>query len=720
MFPPGPHPSAPGALPSTPDGSASLPTVPRPAPTGPRLPAKLRLPLLVAGSLLVAGLLGGGITCLVLRGRGDELGALLDRAPGGTVAAATGRLRGDLPPADAKRSAVQISSLAARLCGTLDLVTVLDSARGLDWRAVAALGLESLSQPERLAEGLKCGSAFAQARQGAAMAQLGFLDGDRPRSVVAVKLKASAGTPAGLAEASFGARRGLCTKAGSADDAVTGTACAKSGVAGFEDAGSWYAGSFEDLSAFAAAYRSEGRGGGAAEAGATLARLARELRGADSVQLRFRPESIDLAVPCAAAAPPESLGEFLGRCLPQDQPSDGRSIAVELKASALLQDLPESARSVGFEYVLWARSADSAASAERKLRSWVQAWQGALAQNDAELGRMLGASTDPSAAAWRAVARSWLDAVKKPAVERDGDMVRLKIRRELSDDDVAALRPALEARTKALDEPAAVVEAVLGGKPVPRDTLAAILGRNNADWILSPPASPADCRAIGDHAKKLGESPEGMGELPWAAEEVDKSWRADCGERHLTAEARACLLGAGTIEKMLGCPVPVSPDAAALQRYLQGTWQTNHHLPAAGRADWELQNYHSMRLVIAGSSFVLSSPYREYVGMEGPLGLVRIEPLSTGVSYRDAIMRVGVRRLTISIAWDKVDTGDVMWMHTYDGERASEGVEIRLSRTSRGQEQSPARPPSSRPAFRAAPPAAPPPGARTIVRDVPF
>jgi hypothetical protein len=109
---------------------------------------------------------------------------------------------------------------------------------------------------------------------------------------------------------------------------------------------------------------------------------------------------------------------------------------------------------------------------------------------------------------FRAVARTWLDALKKPVVRASGDLVRFTVRKDLLEDDTAQVKALNLATSEDVQKAGVVVNAVLDAKPPPVEALAHFLGPDLAAWVLAPDATVQDCKQIGKHANDLSNAPD--------------------------------------------------------------------------------------------------------------------------------------------------------------------------------------------------------------------
>lgn len=692
--PPGP----PAAPPATVAGAPAMGAAPAaPAPAIPAPPAKApksRAAGIALGGVVTLLVVGGGATGVLLctGGKKFDTRVPLDKAPPVTVAVMAGPAHGDLAPADAATKEATASALAARFCGGTDLVGELFAARYRDAAsAVAPFG--ALRDPVSLTDALKCGKALADAMEGRAVVQLGVLDGREPRRVAAIKHKAPLSPFVGFVDKSFGSLLGRCTPPRQGEKAAAGGPCAENGAAGFDDGGVYYGGRADDVTFFAAAYRAAGGGSRDGDPAATLADLAKQLDPADSWELRFRPESIDLALPCVAAAPTDAVGELLALCLPQGREADGAALAADVKASAVMRERPEAGKAVGFEYVLWARDADSARSAESKLQGYADALAKTVQQNEQALLKVVASGKDPRDAVFRAVARTWLDALKKPAVRASGDTVRLTVRKDLFEDDKAQVKALTLATSEDVQKAGVVVNAVLEAKAPPADAVAHFLGPDLAGWVLAPDATVQDCRQIAKHANDMSNAPDFPNDQFLPMTELIESWggavpenekdeiqidEKACTGRRLPAEAKACLLGAKTIPDMNKCPVPVSPDTATFRTRIQGKWRATATASSSGGDAWGGSTFSDKA---RGSSFVVGGGKAELSGgyddMRGDLGFVYVRHQvmpDLGGEVTVARIKIGTRRAELTFA------GDKLYLATWDAKSGKKKPAVLLER----------------------------------------
>lgn len=676
-------------------GSAAPAVAPAPIPPPPARAPKSRAAGIALGGVVTLLVAGGGATGVLLCTGGKKFDTRipLDKAPPVTVAVMGGPAHGDLAPADAATKEATASALAARFCGGTDIVGELFAARYRD-AAAAVAPLAALRDPVTITDSLKCGKALADAMEGRSVVQLGVLDGQQPRRVAAIKHKAPLSPFVGFVDKSFGSLLGRCTPPRQGEKAAAGGPCSETGAAGFDDGGVYYGGRADDVTFFAGAYRATGGGSRDGDPSATLADLSKRLDPADSWELRFRPEAIDLALPCVAAAPTDAVGELLKLCLPAGHEADGVALAADVKASAVLRERPESGKAVAFEYVLWARDGEAGRSAETKLKAYVDAWSKTVQQNEAALLKVVAGGKDPRDAAFRAVARTWIDALKKAEVRASGDMVRLVVRKDLLEDDKAQVKALTLATSEDVQKAGVVVNAVLEAKSPPADALAHFLGPDLAGWLLAPDATVQDCKQIAKHANDMSNAPDFPNDQFLPMTELIESWggavpenekdelkieEKACTGRRLPAEAKACLLGAKTIADMNKCPMPVSPDTATFRARIQGKWRTTA-LPSSGGGDAWGQKF-SDRGRDSTSSFVVEGGKAELTGgyddMRGELGFVYVRSHlapELGGEATVARIKIGTRRAELTFV------GDKLYLATWEAQSGKKKPAVLLER----------------------------------------
>src|SRR5262249_20495397 len=147
-----------------------------------------------------------------------------------------------------------------------------------------------------------------------------------------------------------------------------------------------------------------------------------------------------------------------------------------------------------------------------------------VAQNEQALLKIIGGGKDPRDAVFRAVARTWLAALKKPEVKASGDMVRLVVKKPLLEDDKAQVKGLLLATSEDVQKAGIVVNALLEAKAVPPDAIAHFLGADLTAWLLAPGATAADCKQIAKHANDMSNAPDFPTDQFLPMTELIESW----------------------------------------------------------------------------------------------------------------------------------------------------------------------------------------------------
>jgi hypothetical protein len=574
------------------------------------------------------------VAWVALRPRPPTLALLAppSELPATAVAVVAGPARFDRT--DETSEALTASSWASRFCGGVDLAEGLLQAPGRDYAGIVALGLESLRAPESVREALRCGAAIAKATHAGHMMQVLFSEAGKVRLVTVVRKRSALGDTPLLLPVSFGDVQGRASREGERGSPR---------VAGIETNAAWIGGSYDDV---AASVRGRGSSSGAASLD-TLVRLAARLAPADAFELRFRPEALDVALPCTMIAPESVLGDFLSACVPATHAGDGQSLAVHAKASAVAWDRPEAGHGPRFELALWGRDADEASAAEKKLEAYAGALRIAVGSNEVQLTKMASAGArSPRELAWKAVSRSWLAAIKKGRVVRDGDLVRWVIDRPLTEDDAASLRSAVGTLAEPSARAAAAVSAVVEGKPVDVGMLTPFLGADNAGWLLAPQMRDEDCKKVTDRVNALAAQP-GFEDFAFASDMLE-AWEAGarCRAMRLSAASRGCLATVQTVKGMAACELTPSPDEVALRKGLQGAWSYRGLLADnAFEAQQLAHKARSSTLAVAAGAMHLAGGYDT---VDGPFSFVWVR--ADGTRSMKAKLRVGDRRLEVTLS----------------------------------------------------------------------
>ncbi|MBK8253635.1 MAG: hypothetical protein IPK82_13330 [Polyangiaceae bacterium] len=670
--PPGPQHAPPTAagtqLPSVPQGVA--PAIPAPPTRGP----KSRAAGIALGGIVTFVIAGGAATGILLctSGKKFDTKVPLEKAPPVTVAVMGGPAHGDLAPSDSVTKEATISALAARFCGGVDIVGELFAARYRD-AASAVAPLAGLRDPLSMTDPLKCGKALSEAMEGRSIIQLGAFDGRDPRRVAAVRHKGTVQPFVGFVDKSFGSLLGRCVPPKAGDKPLPDGPCGEKSAAGFIDGNVYYGGSGADVAFFAAAYRASGGSRDSSEPASTLADLAKRLDPADSWELRYRPESIDLALPCVAAAPSDAVLEMLKLCLPPGHENDGTLLAADVKATAVLRQRPDSGKSVGFEYVLWAKDSEVARSAETKLNTYAEVWRKTVEQNESAILKVVASGKDPRDAGFRAVARSWVDALKRATVKASGDMVYFSVSRDLFEDDKAQMKTLQLATSEDVQKAGMVLDSLLLAKSPSPEVLGHFLGADLASWVLAPNATVADCKQIAKHASDLSNAPDFPtdqflpmtemvemwgGTVPENEREEIKIDEKACVERRLLEASKTCLVSAKSIADMNKCPIPVSPETATFRTRIQGKWRAQ---AMTGGNVWDRQKFSDQA---RGSTLVVEGPNAELTGgydeMRGELGFIFVRTTVSAEFGGEATLariKIGSRRAEMTFVGDKLYFG---------------------------------------------------------------
>lgn len=316
----------------------------------------------------------------------------------------------------------------------------------------------------------------------------------------------------------------------------------------------------------------------------------------------------------------------------------------------------------------------AAKSAETKLNAYVDAWTKTVLQNEAGLLQVVNSGKDPRDAVFRAVARTWLAALKKPEVRVSGDVVRLSVKKPLLEDDKAQVKALLLATSEDVQKAGVVIDALLEAKSPPVEAVAHFLGPDLAAWLLAPNATVDDCRAIAKHANDMSNAPDFPtdGFLPMT--EMVESWggavpenekdeiKVDekaCTQRRLPAETKTCLLAAKTIADMSKCPMPESPVTATFRTRVQGKWRAPGSSGSAsgGTSIFAQQNDRptggGASLTVEGSKAVLSG----YDDIKGELGFIYVRTViapELGGEATFARVKIGNQRADFTLVGDRL------------------------------------------------------------------
>ncbi len=523
--------------------------------------AWVRRPAILAGAALGAGLV---VSLVALRVHEHRHHADLvvdgDHLPARIALVSAGRLRSDLRGTQRVSDAELASAWAARVCGGLDVARALVSASGRDYRAALSLGLDALGAPAKLKDAFACGKAVAAEMSDARVAEIAWLDGPRVRQLVAVRLATDA-VPgwAPRDEHTFDKIIGRCTGSPS---------CALGRPAGFRADGLWYAGSLEDLDAYAAQL-----GAVAAGAAGGLEELVALAPPGDHVTLQSHPTTLDFVLPCAMAAPESARPAFLRGCYPTKFAQDNERLAVKLSAMSIARDLPALSGRVRVEYVLLGKDEAAATLVATAVRGFWGDMLGLVNDNEVELTKaVVDAAHDPGGGAHRVLFDPWLRAIRGGKVERDGRVVRVVAEADLSAAERAALDAALAPTTRA-DALRRVVDALAAGQAPAAIDIASFVGPVTGAWLVAPPATQADCTAIARQIGTLASAADLPADQAALEPALAASWSsASCAGRALPEVSKACLLGASSLAAFSACALPMHPDADAALSFLAGRW----------------------------------------------------------------------------------------------------------------------------------------------------
>lgn len=589
---------------------ASTPAPRSTAPAG-RTPSRSKwTPIAVGAVVLVGAAVAGGVYLGAKRTPALSLSLPAERLPTSTSVVGDARLRDDLDEVEELPAPYVASALAEIACGGVDLAEVLPRALGKDISTLETLGVLEIPTSKRLRTGLACGEALRGGLTSDRITTVHFEDGKEQHVIHVLRTRLEQlPTALGFVRHNFSSLEGVCLRPeGAKEDCPQGTQAAA------REGDRWFFGRVDAVDAFARSYTSARTE--ISSSGEILQTTAAQATSADSVSVHARPASIPWTLPCLRAAPVGKTEEFLAACFPKNVERIVGNVEAKVRGLAIERDLLAHASSVGFSFVLLARDADAAKEIEADLLDLARDWRAHVANNEAEMTRLIRASDKyVHDAMWQTVFDTFLRALKGITVERSGSVVRFSLRRKFEPLEAKTLREFLSTQTAGKEAAAEVVQALLAGPSLPPKALGHFVEPEVATWLTAPRSDAAACQAMRDRLVALTPSPIPPEEFGHKFELEKRFEAAACVGQPWAADWKKCLADAKDLATLSTCrPLP-SLFVSALARAAQGKWKLTE-------VDGEARS--SERVALLGSKL-------ELVGQEIALQLGS-DPSSRGAS----------------------------------------------------------------------------------------
>lgn len=548
----------------------SVPLTPSPRVGGVRTLLRVVLKPSVVAAVIVAVSLAAALSMLSTNQAPVVLPVDANRLP------RTSNAIGVLPIVDAEvftltGSAYVSSALAGRECGGVDIASRLALARGRTLDELQADGtLDMLFDPS-VRDGLRCAEALRQLLPVASVSVVEFTEDDRAMSV---RMAPSATEELALGDLfqrhTFSGLAGVCR--GGSDGCLPG------GLAVFRDAPVWVMGSLENVEAFARSHSSPREELSVnVEILARLTTLVSEAH--TTTSLVARPEHVGWTLPCRQAAPIGHEDEFVEHCFPRNQEHLLAGIEARTRGAVMAFDRVGSSSRYSFVFTLLANGATEAEGLERDLGDLARDWRSAVENNEAAIVTALRAeSTYVHDDMWRAAQDPFVRALRSMTVERDDDVVTLRIQTEYTESETRQMADFLEVRRTDELALSRIVESIVSGTPPPTASLETFVGPVAAAWMTTPRATASMCaefRARLDTLAGAGVPPLLFGLRLRLQSDFDDAW---CVGQGVPTTTRDCINNAADVAALGACSFTDSPFVAAARSALTGRWvvdQTN-------------------------------------------------------------------------------------------------------------------------------------------------
>lgn len=452
----------------------------------------------------------------------------------------------------ASMPATLAGSTYATLCGGTDVWSVLRNATGHAPDDVRALGVLTWGSDADVRDGLTCGTALARATgDNPKFYVVHFRIGDEDASVGILNAPGVSLTwPANQ----YSGHPGYCqTQEGS-------SSCLEDGLGAYHVGSRWVFGRHRMLNESAREDSSD-RGEPSTNA-LIVSELYSRLADADETTVWPRPSEIGWGLVCARSAPFENALEFVTNCMPSDQERTFDSILAKTRGFAVQRDSVVLRGRISVRYVFLAHDEQAAEELERAANDLRRDWSSFVTNREGALTRLV--PTDSNKLRDQIVRislPSFLRAMREMRVERNGDLVTLKIERQLSDHEREELTSFQAARTRELAAGSRVVDALRSGQAMPVADLALFVGREVAEEMVAPRATAGDCASFRAHADQVMQSAIAAGTV--VPEDfgvklvLDRALADDqCVGTILTSAYASCLRSAPSVSAIVACSNP--------------------------------------------------------------------------------------------------------------------------------------------------------------------
>ncbi|MEO6576324.1 MAG: hypothetical protein ABIP89_20900, partial [Polyangiaceae bacterium] len=429
-----------------------------------------------------------------------------------------------------------------------------------------ALSLLDPATFERRRATLECGQTLANALSDTKIAEFVFKEDEKTESEITVLHLNIEDLPGkfGFVKHAFSGLPGFCfippKKAGSTSTAVE--ECNDKSYSAFHDGKTWIFGRKAAIETVSHGFTTPRK-----ELTTSVEQLQIAADASQGLSVRrseANPKSAAslMRLPCSLIGFKSAGGfKFLEQCFPSTLEKSLANVDGKVRAISFEVEGPfEITDGFHMNLIFVARDDAAGKEIETDLKDATRDWKSTLENNDAKLVKLV--RDNPKHVEQKQVAAiidTFLRAMKGMKVIRKGRVVSIEMDEKYSADEKKGLDEALGKSAEDKAAAVAITQAVLKGAPIPEASLATLIGKPWASFVLTPRATAADCTAIKDKLTTFESKPKDSIAIPFT---LKAKLRVSCEGMPLTAAAKTCLTSAADGATFGKCTLPEEPKAS--------------------------------------------------------------------------------------------------------------------------------------------------------------